>query len=250
MKKSLIALIFMVAFASFATAQDLHFGFQMSPSFSKMKTENAKINSAGTATGLKLAVIAENRFSQSYAISTGIGFHFNTGGRLQVDAPSRYWTKSWGNFDAKPTVKSDSAAFPKETQFRHSLNYVEIPLGLKMRTPETGSHVRYFAEPHIVLGILSNAKGAIAKSNNLDQEKINIKPDVGTFNLSWGIGGGVEYVISNNTALVGGIYVQRGISDVTKDSGVTFDADGKSNPRTDSSKGVINSLTIRVGVMF
>ena len=89
--------------------------------------------SSGSATGLKLALIAENRFSQSYAISTGIGFHFNAGGRLQVDAPSRYWTKSWANFDKQPNSKADSAAFAKETRFRYGLTYVEIPLGLKLR---------------------------------------------------------------------------------------------------------------------
>lgn len=250
MKKALIACAFMLAIASFATAQDLHFGFQMSPSFSWMRTENAKINGSGSATGLKLAVIAESRFSQSYAISTGIGFHFNSGGRLQIDAPSRYWNKSVDNFDVKPTAKSDSAAFPAQTRFRHSLTFVEIPIGLKMRTPETGGHVRYFVDPNIVFGFLSNARGAIVGSNKLDQEKINIKPDINKLNLSWGIGGGMEYVISNNTALVGGLYFQRGFADVTDDNGFTYDADGKSNPRADKSKGVINSLTIRLGVMF
>ena len=250
MKKSLIIGAFIVSFLSKTVAQDLHFGVQMSPSFSWMRTDNSKINGAGAATGLKLALIAENRFSQSYAISTGIGFHFNTGGRLQVDAPSNYWTKAWPNFDTKPSGKADSAAFPKETRFRHSISYVEIPVGLKMRTPETGSHVRYFAEPQITFGFLSKAQGAIVGSNKLDQEKIDIKSEVSNINMSWGVGGGVEYVISNNTAIVGGLYFQRGFKDVTTDDGTTFDADGKSNARADKSKGVINSLTIRLGVMF
>jgi Outer membrane protein beta-barrel domain len=250
MKKSLIAVAFMVAIVSFTKAQDLHFGIQMSPSFSKMSTDNAKINSSGTATGLKLALIAESRFSQSYAISTGIGFHFNAGGRLQVDAPSNYWTKAWGNFDTKPSAKADSAAFPKETRFRHSINYVEIPIGLKLRTPETGSHLRYFAEPQITFAFLSKALGDIVGANKLDQQKINIKSEVSNINMSWGIGGGIEYVIANNTALVGGLYIQRGFKDVTTDDATLFDADGKSNGRADKSKGVVNSLTIRLGVMF
>jgi Outer membrane protein beta-barrel domain len=250
MKKILLALTFIVAITSFATAQDLHFGVQMSPSFSWMRTDNSKINRSGTATGLKLSLIAENRFSQSYAVSTGIGFHFNSGGRLIASAPSRYWTKSWNNFDVKPTAKADSAAFSKDTRFRYGLTFVEIPLGLKMRTPETGTHIRYFVEPNLVLGVLSNAKGAIVGSNNLDQDKINIKPDVATFMISWGAGVGGEFTVSNNTALVGGLYFQHGFTDVTGDNAVTFDADGKSNPRTDNSKGVINSLTIRLGVMF
>jgi hypothetical protein len=73
---------------------------------------------------------------------------------------------------------------------------------------------------------------------------------VSNINMSWGIGGGIEYVIANNTALVGGLYIQRGFKDVTTDDATLFDADGKSNARSDKSKGVVNSLTIRLGVMF
>jgi hypothetical protein len=169
-----------------------------------------------------------------------------------VDAPSNYWTKAWPNFDSKktPTGKADSAAFPKETRFRHSISYVEIPIGLKMRTQEGGNHIRYFAEPQITFGFLSKAQGAIVGSNNLDQENIVIKSEVSNINLSWGVGGGIEYVIANNTAIVGGVYFQRGFKDVTTDDGTVFDDDKKSNPRADKSKGVINSLTIRLGVMF
>lgn len=250
MKKTILSMAFIAVLASVAIAQDIHFGIQASPSFSWLSTSSSKISGSGSATGLKLGLIVENRFSQAYSFSTGIGFHFNAGGRLLLDVPSKYWSDSYDEFDVKPTVKADSALFPKETKFRYSTTYVEIPFGLKLRTPENGSHTRYFAEPGVTLGFKSGSKGAIIGSNGLDQESINIGKEVNFMNLSWGIGGGLEYIIANNTAIVGGLYYQRGFTDVTSDNGTLYDSDGKSNPRKENSKGVLSSLTLRVGVMF
>jgi len=253
MKKFLSALCFMVSFASFIKAQDLHFGFQASPTWSWMRTDNSKINGVGSVLGLKLGLIAESRFSEAYSISSGIGFHFNTGGKLRLDAPSRYWSELYADeFDVRPPVnRPDSAVFGKDALFKYNLTYVEIPVGLKMRTPESGNHVRWLAEPQLTLGFRSNARGAVESAGSLNQERISIKEVVSGFNLSWGIGGGGEYIISNNTAIVVGLYFQSGFANVTSNSGdIIFDADGKSNPRAEKSKGVIRGLSLRMGVMF
>lgn len=235
---------------SLTYAQDVHFGVQASPSFSWMNTSSSKINGSGSATGLKLGLIVENRFSQAYAFSTGIGFHFNAGGRLLVDVPNKMWTDSYDEFEVKPNVKADSALFPAGSKFKYNVTYVEIPLALKLRTPESGSHIRYFAEPGLTLGFKSGTKGSILAAGNLDQNNINIAKEVNFFNLSWGIGGGGEYIISNNTALVLGLYFQKGFADINKDNGTLYDADGKTNPRKENSKATTSSLTIRLGVMF
>ncbi len=250
MKKIFLTTAIIASIFTLSIAQDLHFGVQASPSFSWMSTSSSKISGSGSATGLKLGLIVENRFSQAYSFSTGIGFHFNAGGRLLLDAPSKFWTDSYDEFESQPTVKPDSALFPRDSKFRYSVNYVEIPFGLKLRTPENGTHLRYFAEPGLTLGFKSGAKGSIIGSGNLDQEKINITKEVNFFNLSWGIGGGGEYIISNNTALVLGLYFQKGFADINKDNGTLYDADGKGNPKKENSKATTSSLTIRLGVMF
>ena len=66
MKKIFLTTAFIASLFSLVTAQDLHFGVQMSPSFSWMTTTNSKISGSGASTGLKLALIVENRFSQAY----------------------------------------------------------------------------------------------------------------------------------------------------------------------------------------
>ena len=146
MKKIILSLTFAVSFISLSIAQDLHFGVQVSPSWSWMNTDNTKINRSGSALGLKLGLIVENRFSEAYSITSGIGFHFNTGGSLRFGLPGQLWKNSWDQFDVAPKVAD---TFGIDTKLRYSLSFLEIPVGLKMRTPEQGNHLRYFAEPVI-----------------------------------------------------------------------------------------------------
>jgi Outer membrane protein beta-barrel domain len=249
--KTALTLVFMLCLTAATMAQDLHFGFQLSPSWSWLSTDNTKINGTGSALGLKLALIGEKRFSEAYAITLGLGFHFNSGGAVRTDSTGKLWQNSWDNFDKKPLSPRDT--FPALTKLRYSINYLEIPIGLKMRTSETGNHIRWFAEPQLLIAIKTNAKGGIsgATPNIPDQEKIPLSKEVAFGMLSWGIGAGGEYTISNNTAVVVGLYFQNGFTDVTADkSSVVYDATAANGQRIDNSKGVIKSITLRLGVMF
>jgi Outer membrane protein beta-barrel domain len=245
-----LTIIFLVCFSAAMTAQDLHFGFQLSPSSSWLSTDNTRINGTGSALGLKLGLVVENRFSEAYSISSGLGFHFNAGGALRFSLPGQLWRDSWGNFDNAPKAPRDT--FAKDAKLRYSINFFEIPIGLKMRTPETGNHIRWFAEPQLLIGFRTGAKGSITAADPIpEQEKIPIKKEVAGAMLSWGIGAGGEYIISNNTALVVGLYYQNGFTDITTDkSSVLFDPSVSSGIREDNSKGIIKGLTLRLGVMF
>jgi Outer membrane protein beta-barrel domain len=245
-----LSLVFATVFTTMTFAQDLRFGLQLSPSWSWITTDNSKINGAGTALGLKLGLVIENRFSEAYSISSGIGFHFNTGGSLRFGLPGQLWKNSWSNFDAIPKAPLDT--FAKDAKLRYSITFVEVPIGLKFRTPEAGNHIRWFAEPMLSFGFRSSAKGEISAANPIpEQEKIKISKEVAGIMLSWGIGGGGEYIIQNNTALVVGLYYQHGFTDVTSDdSSVMFDATASGGRRVDNSKGNIRSLTVRLGIMF
>lgn len=241
---------FVVGLVSLSVAQDLHFGIQASPSWSWMGTDNTKITGSGSALGLKLGLVVENRFSEAYSVSSGIGFHFNSGGSLRFGLPGQLWKNSWSEFDISP---KSSDTFAVDTKLRYSLTFVEIPIGLKMRTPEQGNHIRYFAEPLISFGFRTKASGDISSAGTVSaQEKINIKGDVNGLNMSWGAGIGGEYIIQNNTAIVFGLYFQSGFTDMTGNSGSTlFDSSsGTTVNKSEKSKGTVKSLTIRAGVMF
>ena len=244
MKTTLTSLLICLFIVTSYAQREVKFGVQLSPTFSWMNTSYTKINPNGTNLGLKLGMIGEYFFNagDEYSLVTGIGFHFNAGGTLfyesTIDTVS-IWTEA--------NIPGDNV-YEGETSFKYSLQYVEIPFGLKLRTRDFG-HIRYYVEPHMALGFRTQARGNIENDAAIDpEEAYNIQTGVNLFNLSWGIGGGVEYSLSESTSLFGGLGFQSGFADVTKDKKTTL----VSNERTsqDDSKGKIHGLSIRIGIIF
>lgn len=236
---ALMTMLIWTSQAQSPVSSNIRFGFQASfLSFSWLSTNETTVTNAGSPLwGLKLGVLGEKSFADNYSLTFGLGFHFNTGGRLLFEDSSRLWTSS--------TYAASNVTLPRQTRAKYNLQYLEIPIGLKMRTTEFG-RIRYFAEPHLGVAVLTQARGTV--ESNVDYEKINISDAVNPVMLSWGIGGGAEYNISGNTTAVVGIYYTRGFTDVTKDSGSSFLYNGKW--QTETSKAVINSFTIRTAIMF
>jgi len=221
---------------------DVRFGFQLSPSISWLTTDEIKINPNGPNLGLQLGMIGEYYFQENYSLATGIGFHFNAGGKLfyeeSVDTVS-----IWGGAE----IPGDNV-YEGGTDFKYSIQYVEIPIGLKLRTKELG-YVRYYVEPRIALGFRTQAKGNILNDADVDsQEDYNIQSAVNPINLSWGIGGGLEYTVSSNTAIFGGLSFQNGFTDVSKDKNTSIVVNGRQSE--EDSKAKLISITLRLGIMF
>ena len=231
MKQLALFATFLMLFTFQMSAQDLsntglRLGLQLSPTFSWLNSDDNSINNNGTNLGLKLQLMTETYFREEYAVTVGFGFGFNHGGTLQFDDGGRLWQKTLGE---------GAETFPEGVDLKYEIQYIEIPVGLKLRTREFG-YIKYFAEPHLVPAFQTKARGTARGNEAL--ENLNIKEDVHTLAFSWGIGGGLEYSIAEGTSLVTGLYYQRLFTDVTEDS------DG------DDSKVSLSALTIRLGVLF
>lgn len=243
MKKIVVLIAFLSLAITAAQAQqlrgDVRFGFQMSPAFSWMATSTNKINTSGTNLGLKLGMIGEYYFQENYAISSGIGFFFNTGGTLLHERAGNFWVNS----DLPEACRNLS----RDAKLKYSLQYVEIPIGLKMRTREFG-YIRYYIEPNLGLGFRTQAKGDITNRGGEECQDLSIRSDVTLFNLFWGLGGGMEYSVSENTSLLAGLGMQFGFADVTKNQDTVILENG--SLAAEKSKGIIRALVLRLGVMF
>lgn len=226
---------------------DLQFGIQLSPTFSGMSTNNNLINRDGTNLGLKLGLMGEYYISETYSLHTGLGFHFNAGGTLFYEDQFQrvdIWRESLDN--ALTTVPDSLSG---GLGYKYDLQYVEIPLGLTLRTREFG-YLRYFVRPALHLGILTQSRGSVQNANFVDSEEtFDISKEVNALNLSWSLGGGVEFSLSERTALIGGLAFQSGFADVTTDKGTTLVRTGR-NPAEDDSRGKVNSIVLMLGVMF
>ena len=137
------------------------FGIQASPTVSWLKTDNQKIRNNGFNTGLKLGATADYYFLENYALSTGIGFGFNQGGKLLHEIGGSFLENStlsddrYNSKGGKPNPLSDLV------NIRYHIQYVEIPFALKMRTQQFG-YIRAFAQaPIITLGWRTQVRGDI-----------------------------------------------------------------------------------------
>ncbi|PPK87146.1 outer membrane protein with beta-barrel domain [Neolewinella xylanilytica] len=252
MKKLILPYLFLLSSLS-AVAQynPIQFGIQLSPAFSYLTTDNNLIESDGTNLGIKLGLMAEYYFQDNYSIHTGLNVHFGSGGALRYDdSPNGFeyvdiWREALDETFQNPPNPND---LPGAT-FDYSLQYVEIPLGLTLRTREFG-YVRYFVRPSIALGINTSSRGSLEGVAGIDDsENFKIGSAVNALNLSWGIGGGVEYAISTSSSLIGGIGFQSGFLDVTTDNDTDILRAGRSAGE-DNSRGKLNSIVIMLGIMF
>ncbi len=239
-RKIAISAAFILTMVFSGLAQnDVRFGFQVSPTVNWMSTNNNRINSAGTNLGLKLGMTGEFYFRENYAFTSGLGFWFNAGGTLLHENGGIYWD---------PTLlPSGIDTLPDMVKLKYGIQFVEIPLGLKMRTKEFGYN-RYYIEPALTLGFKTQARGT-ATGNGLGEEleKINIRNEVNAINLSWGIGGGVERSISENTSLVMGAAFQIGFADITRNRGKVILPTGD---QQEKSVGKTSGIILRLGVIF
>ncbi len=237
-----VALLSLSARAQTADFSQFRFGLNLSPSISWITTNDNGINGDGSAFGIKLATQAEFFFAENYAIETGIGFHFNAGGTVLSNYGGRYFTESindgpgFGGVTPTGNVRID-----------YSINYLEIPIGLRLHTREFG-FIRYYVQaPIFTIGIRTSAKGSISGGGVPDDlEDLNISKEVSPLALSWGLGGGAEYEIGGGTVLFGGLQFSRLFTDVTKDGDYGYAGRTQSG---DPSAG-INSLTLRLGILF
>ncbi len=220
------------------------FGLNLSPSISWLNTDDGRISGDGSAFGIKLATQAEFFFAPNYAIETGIGFHFNTGGTLLSNYGGRFFTESLGE---NTPYNNGNAPTAGNVRLDYSINYLEIPLALRLHTREFGFLRYYVQAPIFTLGIRTSAKGSISGGGIPGSEdNFNIDKEVSPIALSWGLGGGAEYEVGGGTVLVGGLQFSRLFTDVTKDNDYGYvGRTQKSDP-----KAGINSLTLRLGVLF
>lgn len=242
MKKIVILLCLFGLFFTKGNAQnEIRFGFQFSPTFSWLQADAKRINkTGGIILGAKLGAVGEYYFRENYSIASGIGFAFNHSGRLKYQDSGAYWVNSDLSVPGLDTLDAGST-------LKFNLQYVEIPVSLKLRSGYFGTYRIYAELPMLYLGFRTQAKGSIS-GNSIDTEKELIKDDVSFFNLSWGLGGGIEYELGSKTALVAGLYYQQGFTDVTKNDGFTIDSTGLI--KKENSKGTIGAFIIRLGVMF
>lgn len=217
MKKYLISSILIILTLG-VFAQSTSFSVIVDPKFSWMSSDWKSANNDGSKFGVNIGLNVDKFFAPNYALMTGISID-NTGGNIKFENTKFLKTGS-GTEELDPG-----------SVVQYKLQYIDIPLGLKLKTNEIG-YWTFFT--HLGLNGGVNIK-ATAEVDDHELENKNISDEIRLFNLGYFIGAGVEYSIGGNAAVVLGLTYTNGFVDIT---------DGE------DSKVTLSNFAIRVGILF
>lgn len=247
-----IALLFSMGVSSYAQISDVfRLGLSASPFVSFLGSNDPLINPAGSNVGFHLGMDAELYFgpdaidAKNYAITTGFGIVFNTGGALTHDIGGELW-KSGELRTPLVDASGNVVPMPNGATLGYKVQTLRIPIGIKMRTNEIG-YFRYFGHVPFFLDVATAARGTVESSTVNTDKPQNINKDVNPLNLSWGIGGGAEYSLSTGTSVTAALFFHNGFLDVTNNKG---QQNSVPTVTEEDSKTIINAITLKLGFLF
>jgi hypothetical protein len=229
--------------------RQLRFGAYFAPNVSWMKATSAKtdngvyrVRSNGSRVGYTWGLMMDYFFADNYGISTGFQIN-NTGGSIRT---TRLETDSVAN-----TVYN--------SDFKYSLQYLEIPFQLKLLSDPIASanDLRVFGQIGLTAGFNIGKKATyeVGYTNSYgeyrtiegDKEKLAGSFTIAPFLLQLNVGAGIEKPISEKMAFYFGLFFNNAfLPDVTNPNEYDLDYNGK------FSDGNIrlNSFAFRLGLFF
>jgi hypothetical protein len=273
-----------------AKAQGIKFGVHADPYLSFLTSNYSNVEASGVNFGVALGVEAAYEFDATgnYALTFGLDFQVNNGGSLLYKYGGAFLPNT--QFDNRiefrnnnDDVPASSTGIPMQafTKVNHRINYIGIPVGLKLRTNELGdSYMRAFFHIPVVQLMVPLTAGAkifapdasapgflddnsavrygIPQSTESVTER-NTWRDVTPFQLSVGAGAGVEIAPNSDGGLriYAGIYYHYGIIDITNGFTGPITFSSPDNPNTVISEtqsrnpvNALNNVALRLGVVF
>ena len=198
------------------------FSIALDPAVTWFSNDRKEISTKGAELGISYGLIMDHFFSEKYAISTGLSVS-SLGGEL--------------TYADTVLIKTayDTVEIPQGTGIRYRIRYINIPLGLKLKTVEIG-YKTFFVDLGLKAMFRISAK---ASTNNNLLNKDKVEDEIQLFNMAYYFGAGMEYSLGETTAILGGLYYTRSFLDITKDPL------GKQPDYLNS-----NMISLKIGVLF
>jgi hypothetical protein len=235
MKKLITSLAILFACSVSLQAQ-IKLGLKFSPQLTWVNEESKNITTSGSSLNASYGLMIDKYFTENYAIATELCITSMTGKIYPQNA----------------TLVRNSVAY-NNPKYTYKLQYIAVPVMLKMRTNEIG-YFRYYAEFGLNFGFLFRGKADI-KDAGLELNNVNINdPDpsdsyvlsdnssgrkindeVKFLRAALLVGAGIQYNIFGNTQLVAGLRYENSFSDFARD---------------DAWKASLHMAGLHLGVLF
>lgn len=201
------------------------FGLHASPSITWIKPDVQEYESDGTKIGFSYGLIADFNMSRNYSLSTGIDISYFGGKTTYQDSLRPY---DFTPRDSIGTIKSN-----------YSLQYLHIPLMIKMSTNEIG-YFTYFANVGLGTAIRLGTS-AEDEHNETTKTRDDLSDDVAFFRESLIIGLGAEYSIAEDVSIIGSFNFNNGFTTTIKRGNFHFEKNGNA---------IANYLEFKFGIIF
>ena len=200
MKKTLLVLsLSLITFLGFGQNDSaLKLALMAHPNIGFIKAENGK--GGGQSLGFIYGLASDFEFSDNYSFSTGL-LVTTVNGRSSII-----------NFYPYHDTSSGTPAF---YDVKYMMQYLEIPLALKLKTDEVGD-LSWYGKFGFTADLRLGAKQTVESGGNLLAEKVKASNNTRFFRAGLLIGAGAKYKIFGNTSLTGGLSYNNGMSDIAK----------------------------------
>jgi opacity protein-like surface antigen len=209
MKRTFIGLL-LLFFTATAFAQDAsspYYGFRLGltahPTIGWVKPDIGKSN--GVSLGFSYGVIGDFNFTQNYSFSTGLTITTINGKSTEIITSN--------NGSAAPSQS--------ENELKYKLQYVEVPLTLKLKTVPI-NQVRYYGQFGLSNDILIGAKQDADITGGVSTKDVNVKDDIKSYRAGLIIGAGAEFEVSGITSITAGLTFNNGFSDISTSKSSTI----------------------------
>ncbi len=228
MKK--ILLLTGIAFLMFcmsasAQVKPFQFGFKLTPSIGWFSPDADGYDSDGGKMGFSWGFVSEIALTQNYKFVTGFSFNYLNG---KMKFPY--------------AMDIDGATETGTLRRSYNLQYIDLPLLIKMRTNDLGP-IRFYGQIGFVTSVRlkANADDLFSYNGSSNTADVNVSDDFTLFKESMLVGFGVEYPIDESTFLTGGINFNKGLTNMMK---------GK-NPATGvEQSATISAFEFQLGIIF
>jgi hypothetical protein len=218
MRRILLITLILGAILSIQAQSPIKFSVQVDPQFAWFNSDDNAVKSNGSIFHMQVGLQMDYYFAENYAFALGLGIN-NLGGNLLYSDSTEF------------SSKGETLLVEPGQSVKMNLQYIDIPIGLKLKTEELG-YATFFLQLGFNPMVNINAK-ASTEDGTIDKE--DIRESVHLFNLGYHAGIGVEYKLGGTTALVGGLRWSAGLTDVSDND--------RANVKT-------NVVSIHIGVLF
>lgn len=181
--------------------QEPYYGFRLGltahPTIGWLKPENGKGN--GVNVGFSYGLVGDFNFAENYSFSTGITVTTINGKSTE--------------FNVSPYHDVFSSTNPVPYDLKYKLQYVEIPVTIKLKTTKVGQQ-RWYGQFGLSNGFNIGAKQDAQRLGTGLADDDNIYKYTNLYRAGLVIGGGLEYDVADNTSLVGGLIFNNGFTDI------------------------------------